>query len=102
MDDINENVGLTNEIKPYSMLIDVVKEMTNHSESHYTEDDINEIRVYLNIKIVEAKKRSAENLNLSNIEGSGEFIYFSYLTFQKINKNPRHKALLMILIIILI
>ena len=56
MDDINENVGLTNEIKPYSMLIDVVKEMTNHLEGHCTVDDINEIRAYLNIKIVEAKK----------------------------------------------
>ena len=30
MNDINENVGLINEIKPYSMLIDVFKEMTNH------------------------------------------------------------------------
>ena len=58
LDDINENVGLINEIKTYSMLIDVFKEMTNHLEGHCTVDDINEIRAYLNI-------------------------YFSYLTFLK-------------------
>ena len=56
MDDINENVGLTNEIKPYSMLIDLFKEMTNHLEDHCTMDDMNEIRTYLNNKIVKKKK----------------------------------------------
>ena len=40
MDDINEYVGLTNEIKPYSMLIDVFKKMTNHLEDYCTVDDI--------------------------------------------------------------
>ena len=74
MNDINENVDLTNEIKPYSMLIYIFKEMTNHLEGHCTVDDINEIRVNLNNKIVEAKKRVADKLNLSNIEGTGEFI----------------------------
>ena len=44
IDAINEKVGLTNEIKPYSMLIDVFKEMTNHLQCHCTVDDINEIR----------------------------------------------------------
>ena len=38
------------------MLIDVFKEMNNHVEGHCTVDDINEIRAYLNNKIVEAKK----------------------------------------------
>ena len=52
MDDINENVGLTNKIKPYSMLIDVFKEMTNYLEGYCTVDDINEMRAYLNNKIV--------------------------------------------------
>ena len=74
MDDINENVGLTYEIKPYSTLIDVLKEMTNHLEGHCTVNNINKIREYLNNKIVKAKKREAHNLNLSNIEGIGEFI----------------------------
>ena len=73
MDDINGNVGLTNEIKPYSMLIDVFKEMTIHLEDHCTVDNINEIRAYLNNKIVEAKKRVADNLKLSNLEETGEF-----------------------------
>ena len=38
------------------MLIDVFKEMTNHLERRCTVDAINEIRAYLNNKIVEAKK----------------------------------------------
>ena len=56
------------------MLIDVFKEMTNHLEGHCTVDDINEIREYLSNKIVEAKKRAADKMNLSNIEAPGEFI----------------------------
>ena len=30
MDDINENVGLTNKVTQYSVLTDVFREMTNH------------------------------------------------------------------------
>ena len=71
MDDINENADLINEIKLYSMLIDVFMEMTNHLEGHCTVDDINEMRAYLNNKIVEAKKRAVDKLKLSNIEGTG-------------------------------
>ena len=33
-DEINENVGSTNKITPYSMLIDILKEMTNNLEGH--------------------------------------------------------------------
>ena len=58
MDDINEKDGLTNKVKSYSMVIGIFKEMTNHFEGHCTVDDINEIRAYLNNKIVEAKKSS--------------------------------------------
>ena len=54
MDEIEENSGLTNKITPCSILIDI--EMNNHLEGHCTMDDINEIRGYLNNKIVEAKK----------------------------------------------
>ena len=78
------------------MLIDVFKEMTNHLEGHCTVDDINEIREYLNNKIVKAKKRAADKLNLSNIEGTGEFISVT-LPSSKKNKNPRHKALVLFL-----
>ena len=74
MDDINENIRSTNEIKPYSMLIDVFKKMTNHVEVHCTMDNLNEIRADLNNTIVEAKKRVADTLTLSNIEGTGKFI----------------------------
>ena len=38
-------------------------------------DDIKEIRAYLNNKVVEAKKkRTADKLNSSATEGTGEFI----------------------------
>ena len=57
--DINENVSFTNEIKPYSLLIENFKEMTYHLEGHSTVDDINKIRAYLNNNIVKAKKRSS-------------------------------------------
>ena len=74
MDGVNENFGLSNEIKPYSMLIDVFKDMANHLECHCTVDDINEIRAYLNNKLSKQKKRAADKMNLSSIEGIGEFI----------------------------
>ena len=40
-----------------SILIDVSKELTNHVEGHCIMDDINEIRAYLNNKIIKAKKQ---------------------------------------------
>ena len=58
-DDINKNVGfLTNKITPYSMLIDIFKEMTNHLEGHYTMDDINKIRAYISITKLSKQKKS--------------------------------------------
>ena len=57
----DEYCAIHAEIKPYSMLIDVLKEMTNHLEGHCTVDDINEIRAYLNNKIVKAKKEQQIN-----------------------------------------
>ena len=83
MDDINENVGLTNKIKPQLMLIEIFKEMTNHLEGHYIVDDINEVRAYLNYKNVEAKIRAEDNLNLSNIEEKGEFNSFTLPSSKK-------------------
>ena len=68
MDGINVNVNLTNEIKLYSMLIEIFNEMTNHLEGYCTVNDTNEIRAYVNNKIVKAKKRAADNLKLFNIE----------------------------------
>ena len=56
------------------MFIDVFKKMTNQLEGHCTVDDINEIMADLNNKLVEEKKPAADNLKLSNIEGTGKFI----------------------------
>ena len=78
-----EIVGLTNEIKPYSMLIDVFKELTNHLEGHSTHEHINELRSYLSNQIVEAKKRAADSLKLSNIEDKSEFILVTLSSSKK-------------------
>ena len=51
MDDINEYVGLTNEIEPYSMLVYVFQEITNHLEGHCTVDNINNLFFNISIKI---------------------------------------------------
>ena len=60
MDNISEHVDLTNDITPYSMLIDDFKERTIHSEGHCTMDDINEIRAYLHNKIVKGKNKEQQ------------------------------------------
>ena len=65
------------------MLIDIFKEMINHLEVHCTMDDINKIRRYLNDKIIKVKKRAANNLNLSSIEGTDEFISVTLPSFKK-------------------
>ena len=72
--------------------------MTNHLEGLCTVDEINEKMAYLNNKIVEAKKRASDKLKSSNVEGTGEFISVTLPTSK--NKNPRHKVLLMFLIIL--
>ena len=43
-EDIEENIGKTNEIDPCSLLIDTFKEMTNHVEDHCCLEDIMEVR----------------------------------------------------------
>ena len=48
--------------------------MTNHLEGHFTMDDINEICEYLSNKIVEAIKRPADHLNISNNEEEGQIV----------------------------
>ena len=81
------------------MAIDVFKEMTHHLEGHCTVDDINEIRAYLNNKIVEEKKRAANKLNLSATEETGEFISVTLPSSKKIKNSP-YKTLLIFLMII--
>ena len=56
------------------MLIDVFKDMIELLEGHCTVDDINEIRAYLNNKIIKAQKRAVDKLKLPIIKGTGEFI----------------------------
>ena len=80
------------------MLIDVFKEMINHLEDHCTVDDINETRAYLNNKIVKAKNRTADDLNLSNIEEIGEFISVTSPSSKK--KKITEQILLIFLLII--
>ena len=72
------------------MLIDVFKETTNHLEGLSTVDDINEIRECLNNKIAKAKKRAADKLNLSNIEGIGEFIPVTLPSSKKLKTHKKN------------
>ena len=53
-------------------------------------DDINKIRVHLKNKIVEAKKRAADNLKLSNIKGTGELISFTLPSSKKNHGIKKH------------
>ena len=76
------------------MRIDIFKEKINHLEGYCTMDDINEIRVYRNYKIIEAKKRATDNLNISSIEERGEFISMTLL-FSKIKKTHTHDTKIM-------
>ena len=78
------------------MLIDIFKEMTSHLEDHCIMDDMSEIRVYVSYKIGEAKKRAADNLNLSNIEGTGEFVSVT-LPSSKKEKNPTAQNIINVL-----
>ena len=52
--------------------------------------DINEIREHLNKKIVEAKKGAVDKINLSNIDGTGEFISVTLPSTKKL-KTDRTK-----------
>ena len=43
-ENIKENIGKTNKIDPYSLLIDTFKGMTNHMKDHCCLEDIMEVR----------------------------------------------------------
>ena len=45
-ENIEENIGKTNKIDPYSMLIDTFKEMTNPMEVHCCLEDIMKVREF--------------------------------------------------------
>ena len=42
---IEHNIGKSNKIELYSMLIDIFKAMTNHMKNHYSLEDVMEARV---------------------------------------------------------
>ena len=50
-------IGITNNLSPYSMLIDAFKEMTIHLEGHCTTEEINEIILYLTNKVTNYEKK---------------------------------------------
>ena len=80
------------------MLIDVFKEITNHLEGHCTVDDINEIKAYLNNKIVKAKTKQQIISSYTTLKEKVNLIQLPYLL--KKNKNSQLKALLMFIIVI--
>ena len=69
-ENIEENLGTTNKIDPYSMLNDSFKEMTNHMEDHYCLEDIIEVKEFFTKKIVESKNKAASVLLDSNNDDS--------------------------------
>ena len=62
----NKNIGKTNKIDPYSLLIDIFKAMTNHMEDNYCLEDIMEVREFFTKKIIESMNKAASVLIDSN------------------------------------
>ena len=52
----------TNKIDPYSLLIDIFKEMTDHMDDHCCLEDIMEVREFYTKKIIESKNKAASVL----------------------------------------
>ena len=65
-ENIEDNIGKTNNIDPYSLLIDTFKEMTYHVEDHCCLEDIMEVREFFTKKIIESKNKTASVLTDSN------------------------------------
>ena len=61
-DDDKNNIGLTNKLSPYSMLIDAFKEMTSHLEGNWTNEVISEIRLFFTKIVTESKKKTKESM----------------------------------------
>ena len=69
-ENIEENIGNTNKIDPYSLLINTTEEMTNHVEDHWYLEDIMEVRDFFTKKILESKNIAASVLTDSNNNNS--------------------------------
>ena len=61
-DDDKNNIGLTNKLSPYSMLIDAFKEMTSHLEGNLTNEVISEIRLFFTNIVTQSKKKTKESM----------------------------------------
>ena len=51
-ENIEYDIGRTNNIEPYSLLIDIFKEKTNHIKDYCYFEDIMEVREIFNRKII--------------------------------------------------
>ena len=56
---IEDNTSKTNKSDPYSLLIDIFKEMTYHMEDHCCLEDIMEVRGFFTKKIIQSKNKAA-------------------------------------------
>ena len=65
-----DNIGKTNKIDPYSLLIDTSKEITNHTEDHCCLEDVMEVRKFFTKKFIESKNKAASVLTDSNNDDS--------------------------------
>ena len=61
-DNDKSNIGLTNKLSPYSMLIDAFKEMTSHLEGNWTNELISKIRCFFTKIVTESKKKNKDSM----------------------------------------
>ena len=67
---VEESIGKTNKINPYSLLVDAFKEMTNHMEGHCSLEDITRVRDFFTDMTIESKNKAASLLNYTDENGS--------------------------------
>ena len=69
-ENIQNDIGKTNKIETYPLLIYLFKKMINRMEDHCSLEDIMEVRDFFDKKIIEAKKMTASVLIDSNNDHS--------------------------------
>ena len=79
--DDKSNIGLSNKLSPYTMLIGAFKEMTSHLGGYCIMEEINDIRLYFTNKVAKCKK-STKNVERNSQSGKA-FNYFCDTTIFK-------------------
>ena len=72
-ENLEDYIGKTNKIDPYSLLIDTFKEMTNHMEDHCCLENIMKVREFFTKKILESKNKAVSIL-LDSSNDDSEYV----------------------------